>query len=562
MRAVAWLTLFLSCTATTVVAHQRDQPLTKPGTGTLRGRVFGADTGQPLRRAQVQLNPETAPPGAPSESQATTTDADGRYEFKGLRAGRYTVRAQKSSYLAISWGQQRSGEPGKLIGIVDGQTIDRVDFALPKGGAITGRVLDEFGEPAAEVQVAVMRVQSIGGARRLLPVGRMVSTNDIGEFRLSALPPGGYYVSATLRTSNAPNVGDDRSGYASTYFPGTSDLSAAEKIAVGPGQTISEITIPLLPIRTARITGLATDSFGRPLQGIVAANRRLSSGTTLGMVLPSMLSPWEIRPDGSFMISGLAPGDYTLQFQGPSVNGPDGEYASLDVSVYGTDVTGISLVSSKPPTLTGRVVLSAANLEMLRPAGIRVSWAPFVIGGTVMTMGSGPHPTAIADDWSFQIRVRPGMTRLNVHGLQPPWTVKSVRYRGSDVTDTGLEVRVGEDLNDVEVELTSKTTTLTGTVTNLPTEAMPDYWAVVFPQDRDKRVPPSRYVRSARPDQDGRFTITMLPPGDYLAFAAAGPDTGEATEPEFLDRIERRATRVSLTEGETRRIDLKLSSIP
>ena len=54
-----------------------------PGTSTLRGHVFAADTGLPLRKAQVRIiSPEQR------ENRLATTDVQGAYEFKELRAGR------------------------------------------------------------------------------------------------------------------------------------------------------------------------------------------------------------------------------------------------------------------------------------------------------------------------------------------------------------------------------------------------------------------------------------------------------------------------------------------
>src|SRR4029079_18654873 len=97
---------------------------------------------------------------------------------------------------------------------------ERLDFALPRGGVITGRVLDEFGDPVSDVQVAALRPQTVGGSRRLVNMGRPGTTNDIGEFRLFGLPPGDYFVSATFRNQFGPFAeSDDRSGYAPTYYP-------------------------------------------------------------------------------------------------------------------------------------------------------------------------------------------------------------------------------------------------------------------------------------------------------------------------------------------------------
>src|ERR1700724_2167436 len=80
----------------------------RPGTALLRGHVLAADTGRPLRKAQVRLvAPETR------ENAAATTDDDGRYEFKEVKAGRYTISATKGSYITLSYGQTRPLEAGK-----------------------------------------------------------------------------------------------------------------------------------------------------------------------------------------------------------------------------------------------------------------------------------------------------------------------------------------------------------------------------------------------------------------------------------------------------------------
>ena len=59
-------------------------PRTATGTAAIRGRVFAADSGRPLRRARVQISG----PGLPNNGQTTSTDAEGRYEIKNLAGGR------------------------------------------------------------------------------------------------------------------------------------------------------------------------------------------------------------------------------------------------------------------------------------------------------------------------------------------------------------------------------------------------------------------------------------------------------------------------------------------
>jgi hypothetical protein len=517
---------------------------TKPGTATLRGHVVAADSGQALRRAQVRIIS-----GEMRENRLATTDADGRYEFKLLPAGRYNVSASKGSYVALQYGQQRPFEPGKPLEILDGQTVEKVDFALPRGGVITGRILDEFGDPLSDAQVMVQRYQNMGGNRRLMPAGRPAMTNDIGEFRLFAIPPGQYYLSATLRNMGMMGDTDDRSGYAPTYFPGTPNMAEAQKVTIGLGQTVSDINMALMVTRTARITGTAVDGQGRPFVGMVMAVPR---GDSMMMMFGP---PNQTKSDGSFSISGLAPGTYLLQTQG---NGPDGDFASAEVTVSGDDVTGVRLVAGRPSRVAGRVIVDPGAAAALRPSALRVMVQPVVFDMPMFGMMTGP--TAVNDDLTFEMKTRPGRMKLALAGPAAGWTIRAVRYRDVDVTDSGIEFRANEDVTDIELELTNRVTDLSGRVTNGRGAAVTDYSVVVFAQDRDKWTANSRYLRTGRPDQDGRFKITGLPPGEYHIVAIDYVDPNEWTEPDYLERVRSKATSVTIGEGETKSVDLKINT--
>src|SRR5205823_436954 len=142
--------------------------------------------------------------------------------------------------------------------------------------------------------------------------GRAASTNDIGEFRVFELPPGAYFLSAVSGVEMI-TIGEsrERMGYAPTYYPGTADIHAARRLSVGAGDTISDVTISLTTIRTARVTGNLIGLDGQPLSGFVFAQPLTDSP------LARSLSAAASRPDGSFTLSGLAPGDYRLDVVGP-----------------------------------------------------------------------------------------------------------------------------------------------------------------------------------------------------------------------------------------------------
>jgi len=514
----------------------------RTGTATLRGRVVAADTGQPLRKAQVRI---VAPDIR--ENRMTSTDGDGKYEFKEVVPGRYTVSASKGSYVSLQYGQQRPFEPGKPLEILDRQLVEKVDFALPHGAIITGRVIDEFGEPLPDAMVMVQRYQNFNGQRRLVPAGRNGTTNDIGEFRIFAIPPGQYYLSATLRSMNGPLTdSDDRSGYAPTYFPGTTSIAEAHKITVALGQQLSDVNMALLPSRMARLTGSAVDAQGRPMVGMVMPIPR---GDSMAMMFGP---PAQIKPDGSFTLAGLAPGRYMLQARG--MGGPDADVAYLDLTVNGDDINGIRLAATRPSVVSGRVIVDPAAATSLRASTLSLSLQSvqpdmFMIG---------MPPGKVNDDFTFEIKAAPNTARIALFGQLPGWAIKSVRYRGVDVTDSGIEFRPNEDVSDVEVELTNRVSTVSGLVTNAKGEALKDYTVVVFPQDRDKVTPNSRFMRTARPDQDGRYKVTGLPPGEYRVIALDYVDPNEWNSAEFIDGVRSKATAFSLTEGDTKSVDLKV----
>ena len=526
-----------------------------PGTATLRGHVFAADTGQALRKAQVrlvqQLESQTGQMVMmPSrDSRLATTDAQGAYEFKELRPGRYLLTASKGSYVSLSYGQMRSTEPGKPIQVLDNQTIERVDLSLPHGAIISGRILDEFGEPLSDVMVAPQRFQYVQGQRRLVNAGRVGISNDLGEFRIFGVPPGQYYLQASWRNTNPIGFGnaDDKSGYAPLFFPGTLEASQAQRLTVAVGSEINDIVMTMRPTKTATVTGAIVDSRGQPMTGMLM----ISQQDALNFF--TMGAP--VKPDGTFAFNGLAPGEYTIMVQQMGGSPQDAEVAMVKVTVAGEDISGVQLAAAKPISTRGRIIVDPAAASSLPPRLMLQMSSPQNI-----PMLGIRAPTPVQDDMSFELKTPPGVYRLNLVPGGLGWTIRSVRRAASDVTDSGFEAKNGDD-TILEVELTNKLTTITGLVTNARGAAAKDYTAIVFAQDPERwKGGNTRYQSTGRPDQDGRFNITGLPPGEYYIIALERVDSGEANDPEFLEKVHTRAERITLNEGETKTVDLRLNS--
>src|SRR5882672_8009031 len=151
----------------------RDNQAAPKGTAKLSGRVMAADTGNPLRRAQVRL---TAP--EIRVNRVATSDNNGRYEFADLAAGQYRLQISKAGYVTLEYGQARPFETGKSLDLADGQSLDKIDFSLPRGSVIAGRLTDEFGDPIADANVQALRYQFVNGQRQLVQVGRSGTSDD------------------------------------------------------------------------------------------------------------------------------------------------------------------------------------------------------------------------------------------------------------------------------------------------------------------------------------------------------------------------------------------------
>ncbi|HZP49494.1 MAG TPA: carboxypeptidase-like regulatory domain-containing protein [Vicinamibacterales bacterium] len=530
--------------------QQQQQTAPPEGTATIRGHVFAGDTGQPLRKAQVRIFA-----GEIRENRLATTDANGAYEFTGVRPGRYTISASKGSYVTTSYGQQRPTDAPKPLEILDRQTVERLDLSLPRGGVIAGRVVDEFGEPMSEISVAAQRYQYVQGRRTLVPTGRMSSTNDLGEFRVFGVPPGQYYLTATWRQTginvNGQGNPQDRTAYPLTYFPGTTNAGEAQRITIAAGQDVNDVQMMLRPIKAARITGTAIGSDGKPMTpAMVLVSQTSGFGFT-------MMPGGQVKPDGTFTVTNVAPGEYTLRVQrmGPAAGEP--EFASARLVVAGDDISDVHLIAAPPSVGTGRIIVDPAAAQQL-PTPIVLTAFPTVFDGV-----PPPPPVRVADDLTFEIKSSPGRMRLSFGGFgQSPrgWTIKSVRVNATDVTDSGIEFKANENISGIEVELTNRLTSVSGLVTNGRGDQATDYAAVVFAQDKERWTPNSRYLATGRPDQDGRFKISGLPPGDYYIVAVDRLEPGQNGDPEFLDSVRSRAASFSLMDGETKTVDLKLTS--
>lgn len=552
LRASAQIVVLLTAAiflmaASSAGAQVRPGPVSEARTkAAIRGTVRAAHTGVALARARVRLV-------AIADRQVTTVAADGRgaFEFIDLKPGRYQLSASKGGYVQMQFGQRRALVPGSTIELEAGDEIDRLDIHLPPGAAIEGRVLDEFGEPVVDAVVMTLRSQFAGGRKRLGAAGRVLTTDDQGEFRLFGLPPGTYYLSAALMTGQNAGDASGREGYAPTYFPGTVDLAAAQPIVLEEGEQRKSADVVLSLVKTASVAGATRDSQGRAF-----ASGSVSAVNVVGG-FPMPVASAAIAGDGSFRLSNVPPGVFTIVASTPA--GADGsrQMAVQRLSISGEDVAGLVLAAPQPSTVAGIIERDSTDSDPLPPF-VQLRLTP---ADPIEDAGESGWLVRTNPDRSFNSSVRPGNIRVEMVNA-PGWFVSRVLQGGRDVTDTGILVTAGEAAADVQVVLTRRVTTVTGDVVDSSRQPSYDYTVVAFVRDRALWTFRSRHVAAARPDQHGSFTIRGLPAGDYLIAAIDHVEQGESHDVEFLDGIRDRAQPVSLDAGQPRRITLPLLRRP
>jgi Carboxypeptidase regulatory-like domain len=537
------------------VWSQSGQPSPRPwviGTASIRGRLVSID-GRPLVRAQVRLDRVDVQ----GTSRRADTDEEGKYEFTNLSSGRYTVTAIKMGYVTLEYGQRRPSERGEPVALRDGETREHVDITLPRTSAIMGRIVDEYGEPIEGATVRAFQIQFSGGRRRLVNVPDVVarSTNDVGRFRIFGLQPGRYIVGAVVgQVANRPTA--DLPGYGSTYFPGTTNPIEAQLVSVGLSQDVPNVEFALARMPTAKVSGTAFSSTGEPITGglVLAPSQR--SGALVTTPVGARISP-----GGHFEFPNLVPGEYVVQaYKTRPIPSVEGEFAAELVTVTGTDVGNVDLRMTVGSTITGRFIFEGGGPPNL----LDIDFSPVPTDLDLAPVAAGPPARAEIrrENWTFDMAGIHGPRRLRLVRAPEGWSLKSITSGGIDITDRALPFGTrDQSLGDIEVTLTRRASTVTGTVSDARGPVAGSN-VVVYASDRTLWYAQSRFLGRATSGSDGAFTIAGLPPGDYFAVAF---DRGRATEaggewqdPELLESVLSQATSLTLNEGQRVALNLKL----
>jgi protocatechuate 3,4-dioxygenase beta subunit len=499
----------------------------------LQGGVIKEPGSEPLKKAIVELISENQEEGG---NYSATSDPEGQFKIEGITPGRYKIFVERPGFLEVDAKHKRS--EGLSLSVNSGQEIKDVVLHMQPAAVILGRVLDEDGDPMPNAQVTASQRRYSSGRLRLEAAGG-AQTNDLGEYRIGSLMAGKYYVTANppvnfesvVPEQKKPGEQGSRAAemsYVSTYYPGTSDRAQAGTVDLRPGDE-TPVNFSLVRIRAAHVRG--------SVAGLAAGSKALvflrSADST------AVFSAGEVDKEGKFDIPHVAPGHYTVLVTTEVADSP--RTARSTVEVGDTDVEGLHLTSSAGALVRGRVRLGPkADLKSMTPyvtLNRLDAEDDFSDAVTFNDTGGWPAPAKVKSDGSFEMKeLPPGSyeVQVSVGSGSSDYFVESAMVGTKETEEAGLNVSGGTI--PLEVTLSAGAGVAEGTVVNEKNEPVVNAVVVAAPEAKYQKRS-SHYYRGST-DQNGRFTIRGIRPGNYTLYSWESLEGEDYLDPDFLKRFE------------------------
>lgn len=523
-----------------------------PKTASIEGIVVNELTRAPIRRAEVSLilRKRGAQMG-PGRSSAIT-DEEGKFRAGDLEEGAYIVMIRRNGFVPLMGAA--AGSP-TTVELTAGQQLKGLRYMLKPQAVISGRVLDDEGEPVQNANVIYLTQRRMRGRKMWLPGGQNAQTNDRGEFRLTGVAGGKYLVMVQMwqgpaATSGAP--GQPRMGYVTSYYPGVTEIGQAVAVEATAGAETSGLDIPLKRVPVFSVKGKILGADGKPARQVMT------------LVLPREGGAFTVAgrmtnrgDDGTFEISDVPNGNWVLQCSvgrmGP-VSNDEQQFGMAEIEVNGRDLTGLEVRLQPPLVVKGSVVVEAApNLVKGEVPVFNVAATP---DGLVNRGGMMPARTE--QDGSFNLKLgAPGKYQFNAYASTPTSLyLASVRVGAEEYYGRAVELGGGA-APTVKIVLRGDGGTVTGSVERREgTQDEEASMVILLPAEPELRNGMiGRAIRST--DQNGAFTFDNLRPGDYLLAAASGVEYNDMEGSDEAKDFDSKAVKVHVTAGGSSRVQLK-----
>ncbi len=484
----------------------RDAQVAQPtGTAMILGQVVTGDAGTPVRRARVNLVGQEL-----RGQKATMTDDDGRFVFTLLPAGRYTVNASKVGYVNLAYGAKGAGRAGTPIQLADGQKLETKAMSLPKGGVVTGIVLDENGEAAPGTTVRAMRQVIRTGEKRLESAGTD-TTDDRGQYRIYGLLPGQFVVYAQPRNQG---VGGLQASIASEIEAAVQQMTQMLGAGQGTGAGGAGRAGVAGPGRGGQVADLIGQfGGGRGQQALEQLQQQLNPDGQQAVTYAPVFYPGSTSPSSASRVEIVAGQerfgvDFQLQLTQTS------QVAGVVLSPEDAQPNGTQITLVPKDSLPGL----PGNTQSTRAGQNGQFTFRNVIPGQYSVVARGQvRVVPAADETEVAAAGRGGRGGGRGIGGQPPevlWALADITVDGRDQAGVSLQLQRGMTVSG-RIAFDGQgapPADLTRTRVNL---------TAVGAQDVDFGGIPAATV-----DASGRFTMSGVPPGRYSLRANIGGGAG------------------------------------
>jgi len=479
--------------------------------------VVKDEEGRPLPGAEVSLSSSrTFRAGrggvqmeliGPGRQQRRETGADGRFEFRGLKAGDYTVAARRAGFA------RASVDPVKVS---EAQAGEPVELTLRPGTTISGFVRDKSGAGASGWSVSAREAGQPAGS----PFGSGAlrsedPTGPDGAFLLEGAVAGGAY---DLQVMGPSGLGPRKAGV-------VAPAEGVELTVTGAG----EIRGRVVDADTGRAIPDFQVRYQPDAQGGVRFVMRMGPGRGHG--------PYEKQPfhaeDGTFALEDVPAGRWTVE---AFAAGYQAGSASVVTVGEGEAAEGVEVRLSRGGVISGRVLESRTGRAIL-DATVQAQLSGGGQGPMIRMGGEGGDNEASTD----------AEGRYEIAGLAPgTWTLTASHPDWSEAT-TSVELKDAPATADIRL---GRGGSIGGTVLAAGRPVAGAQVALSLAGDSGFRpgAALSGSEQAALSDDGGRFRFDRLSPGRYTLGASLRDESSAAVEA-VLTGDESQEVQLALSEG-------------
>jgi hypothetical protein len=427
-------------------------------------------------------------------------DGEGRFVFRALPKGTYSIATTRPGYVDGASGRTRPGGPTRGVTLTAEERAGDVEIPMWRYAAIAGVVLDENNEPLVGAQIRVLRRDYVAGRRRLT-LGATDTTDDRGQYRIGSLEAGDYVVALPMIHRPSMNAMLDGIREGAPMGGGGGGTMVAMRVEATASVAAAGAPMIMTSSLDGTVPPAGTNEEGLPLtyqtefySGAVAAAR----------ATPVTLTHGEERTGLDFKIAPVR----ALSVSGTAI-GPEGPMANVQLQLFPADADElVSPIETATANTDGdgnftfaMVPTGAYSLRAIRQAR----------GG-----GESFSFTTVQGAQAISIR----QTVLERPGGAAPlpeeptlWADMNVGVGTRDVTELAVNLRPG--------------LTVSGSVVfqGGATQPTPEQRSSLFIslEPADGRTAGITNIVRGRVDASGNFTTTGVPTGKYILRVSGAP---------------------------------------